>query len=116
FVVFFLPVPVSRVRETGLVQVQPMYVAQVPVEIPGRLVKLHVTEGQFVRKGQLLAEFASQELDAAYLRASSEADLRQKGVENYARQIAEEPDPDRKSRLRQEHSKAETELRKARSQ
>ena len=37
FVFFFVPLPVSRVRQTGLVEVQPLAKVQIPVEIPAIL-------------------------------------------------------------------------------
>ena len=58
FVFFFVPLPVTRIREHGFVQVQPTEVAQVTVEVPGILKTVYVVEGQQVKKGQLLAEFA----------------------------------------------------------
>jgi len=60
---FFLPLPVSRVRQTGLVEISPDYVQQVHVRVPGLLQKLDVTEGQWVKKGTLLAEFRSVTLE-----------------------------------------------------
>jgi putative peptide zinc metalloprotease protein len=57
---FFLPLPyTSRVRQTGLIQVQPEAVESVPVLLPGIPDKIHVQEGQFVRKGAELAVFTS---------------------------------------------------------
>src|SRR5262249_52375025 len=55
--------PVSRVRQSGLVQVQPHNLEKVAVVVPGRLKLLAVREGQFVRKGAVIAEFESQQLD-----------------------------------------------------
>jgi putative peptide zinc metalloprotease protein len=66
---FLLPLPVSRVREAGLVQVQPHAVEKVPVELPGRLMRLAVKEGDHVKKGAILAEFQSQWLDEQELKA-----------------------------------------------
>jgi putative peptide zinc metalloprotease protein len=57
---FFLPLPItSRVRQTGLIQVQPDAVEKVPVLLPGTPVTVHVQEGQYVRKGAELAVFDS---------------------------------------------------------
>jgi putative peptide zinc metalloprotease protein len=60
---FFLPLPVSRVRQTGLVQVQPVDVDHVPVKVAGLLEKINVKEGQWVKKGTVLAEFRSLDLE-----------------------------------------------------
>ncbi|MCC6419787.1 MAG: efflux RND transporter periplasmic adaptor subunit [Gemmataceae bacterium] len=76
---FFLPLPVSRVRQSGLVQVQPQAMEKVPVVVPGRLERVAVKEGQYVKKGAILAEFTSQKLaeDELKLRAQlqHQADL-----------------------------------------
>ena len=114
-VVFFLPLPVSRVRETGLVQVNPMYVAQRHVDVPGQLKKLHVKEGQWVKKDQLLAEFFSLELENTRLRAAAELDVKQKLVQDLNRQLSEETDPDRKAHLQERRSQAEAALAQAKS-
>jgi putative peptide zinc metalloprotease protein len=113
FVVFFLPLPVARVRETGLVQVHPNYIAQQHVEVPGRLEKLFVKEGQEVRKGQTLAEFSSVELDNRKLQATNKVDLSRKSVQAYDRQINEESDPDKKARLSDLRVRALQDLGKA---
>jgi putative peptide zinc metalloprotease protein len=60
---FLLPLPVSRVREIGLVQVRPQAIEKVPVLIPGRLEEMRVREGNEVVKGEVLARFSSQELE-----------------------------------------------------
>ena len=74
-----VPLPVSRVRDTGLVTLDPQYASPVSIAQPGHLVGLHVVEGQAVRRGQLIAEFGSYELQeqrqaADSQRASAQAD------------------------------------------
>src|SRR5262249_22485881 len=59
---FLLPLPVSRVRQTGLVQVQPEDIVPVHVHEPGKLVKIFVKEGDWVAKGKDLAEFNNPEM------------------------------------------------------
>src|SRR5262249_27739019 len=61
-VFFFLPLPVSRVREMGLVSVDPSYAGPVGLIEPAVLSKLEVTEGQSVKQGQVIATFDSREL------------------------------------------------------
>ena len=56
---FFLPLPVSRVRQTALLQLQSEAVEKVPVLIAGQPIKILVQEGQFVKKGAELAVFKS---------------------------------------------------------
>lgn len=80
----FLPLPVSRVWDTGLVAVTPDASEAVGLIDPGHLVSLHVTEGQFVRKGQLIARFDSRELREQQAQAASRRDEYQ----SVARQLA----------------------------
>ena len=53
---FFLPLPVTRVRQPGVVQVQPDYLEPVHIKTPGILQRVYVTEGQTVTKGKILAD------------------------------------------------------------
>ncbi len=55
---FFLPLPVSRVRETGVVKIMPSEVAAVHLKGDGRLEEIYVQDGQIVKQGAVLAKFA----------------------------------------------------------
>lgn len=59
---FFLPLPISRVWDTGLIAVDPRHTMPVGLVDPGHLVELKVTEGQLVTDRQPLAVFDSREL------------------------------------------------------
>lgn len=64
--IFLVPLPVSRIRELGVVQVQPEYLSKVVVpysaKFPAFLKELRVYDGQRVRKNEVLAVFSSIEL------------------------------------------------------
>lgn len=60
---FFLPLPVSRVKETGLVVVAPWAIEGVSLPEPARLVTIEVRPGQPVRKGQILGRFTSEQME-----------------------------------------------------
>jgi putative peptide zinc metalloprotease protein len=64
--IFLVPLPVSRVRELGLVQVIPTDIDKVTVPVmPGAILKeLRVRDGEKVQKGQLLAELTSIDLES----------------------------------------------------
>ena len=49
---FFLVLPVSRIREHGIVQFRPEYLSSVYLTGEGVLKKVHVREGEYVTKGQ----------------------------------------------------------------
>jgi putative peptide zinc metalloprotease protein len=68
---FTLPVPVSRITETGLVQVQEQEIVRVYPSEAGVLEVVHVYDGQHVVKDQELAEFSDprSEADLAQVRA-----------------------------------------------
>jgi putative peptide zinc metalloprotease protein len=59
---FLVPLPISRIRETGVVQLQPQASSRVPIVVGGILNKIHVREGEVVRQGKILAEFKNQEV------------------------------------------------------
>jgi putative peptide zinc metalloprotease protein len=69
---FFLPLPVGRVHETGLLAVDPDALEGVMLPEPARLVALaDVGPGQQVRQGQALAQFKSEALEVELARAQA---------------------------------------------
>ena len=87
---FLMPLPISRVIETGLVQVSPppaeqahreLNPAPVPLVASGILTALHVRDGEWVQRGQLLAEFVNPELEEEILDFEAKAEIyRQEGA------------------------------------
>jgi putative peptide zinc metalloprotease protein len=73
----FLPLPISKVRETGLVGVDPGSSQAVGLIEPAHLVSLQVSEGQAVKKGQRLAVFDSRELAERRAQAVAKRDEQQ---------------------------------------
>jgi putative peptide zinc metalloprotease protein len=69
---FFLPLPVSRVHETGLVVVDPAHVEAVLLPEPARLTQLarEARPGREVRAGDVLATFESKQLGFELTRAN----------------------------------------------
>ncbi len=113
FFVFFVPLPVTRIRERGFVQVQPTELSHVPVEVPGILKAMYVQEGQQVKKGKLLAEFSSQELEKQRELVATQMEIKQRLVKLYDEQVGKEQDPASKTRLQEQRSRAEAEYRQA---
>jgi putative peptide zinc metalloprotease protein len=61
---FFVPLPVSRVRQTAVVQVEPLAVDKVFVPSSNVILKqLLATNGQMVQKNDKIAVFSSSEID-----------------------------------------------------
>jgi putative peptide zinc metalloprotease protein len=56
-----LPLPISRVRDTGLVVTDPNATISVGLNVSAILTDVKVTEGQYVKRGDLLARFERRE-------------------------------------------------------
>ena len=68
----FMPMPISRVRETGLVAVDPSASRSLGCNVPAVLTKVLVVEGQYVVRGEPLARFERYEYQEKLLEARSE--------------------------------------------
>lgn len=92
---FLVPLPISRLRETALVQVEDTGIAKVYVTVPGILEKLYVKDGQTVNEGDLLAELRDIELENQLEEARSQRDIYEEQIKGLKRQkqIAEGQDP-----------------------
>jgi putative peptide zinc metalloprotease protein len=113
---FFLPIPYSRVRQSGLIQVQPGELEKVPVVVMGsRLKSISVKEGQYVRRGAVLAEFDDQQLKEEELKARTAllrgADL----AKEYERLLGQATEPRDKDDLKTRKREAESERDTARN-
>lgn len=113
FVVFFVPLPVTRINQNGFVQVQPTEISQVAIEVPGILKAIHVKEGQAVKRGKILAEFASLELETQRDQTMATMEIKEKLVRFHDDQINKEQDPVQKQKLQEARAKAETDWRQA---
>lgn len=113
-VICFVPLPVTRIHQRGMVQVQPTEIMQIAVEAPGILKVMHVKEGDFVKKGKVLAEFAPlEEMESQRDLAAAQMTIKEKTVRTCDELIAKEQDVAQKERLREQRSKADAEHRQA---
>jgi putative peptide zinc metalloprotease protein len=110
---FALPLPISRVRQTGLVQIEPDLVQRVVVPSDGLLVALHVRNGQRVAKGQLLAEFRSPKLEADLLTAVGNLDAARVRLDKIELMRKGSTEPDERKQLAEELSLATSQVRDA---
>jgi putative peptide zinc metalloprotease protein len=108
-VFFFVPFPVTRVRQSGLVQVQPRNIVQVHVEVSGLLEKVLVKEGQWVKEGAILAEFKSLELLGQEAEARTQAIIKEKMVDNLSARLVAARDPKERAELEKSLNKAKNE-------
>jgi len=113
FVFFFVPVPVSRVREMGVVQVQEGHKQVVYVEEPAILTDIKVKEGEQVRKGALLAQFTSFKLQTDEVALNTEFNIQKESVENYDKSIVATRNPKDLAELRRRRLSAALEMKKA---
>jgi putative peptide zinc metalloprotease protein len=110
---FLVPLPVSRIREHGLVQFRPEYLANVYVTGEGVLKKVHVSEGQYVTKDKLLAEFENVELDKKLAETESTILINTKVLEFYERRKSESRDPKEQDRIKQDLLRPQADLKMA---
>jgi putative peptide zinc metalloprotease protein len=108
---FTVPLPVSRVRTDGVVQLRDSAETPVILRQSGRLEELRVRDGQEVHKGEVLAVFRNRELeqkrDEAMARCATLRVLRDEytqALSNRAR------DNDARQRLRERQGEAASEL------
>jgi putative peptide zinc metalloprotease protein len=114
FAFFFLPLPVTRVRQPGLVQVQPEQLEPIHVKIAGILRKMHVAEGESVKKGKILADFTNLDLEHSYDRAKITVEVKERLVQGFDAQIEKIRDPRDKASLEKARLNAHNELLEAR--
>jgi putative peptide zinc metalloprotease protein len=94
-----VPLPVSRVRQQALVEVQPGAAEKVFVTVPGTLEHLYVRDGQHVEKGDLLAEFRDIDMENKLDEAQSQYDIRVGTIRSLREQADETSDPAKKQEL-----------------
>jgi putative peptide zinc metalloprotease protein len=99
---FLVPLPVSRIREHGLVQFRPEYLANVYLTGEGVLRKVHVREGEYVTKDKLLAEFDNVDLDKKLAETESSIFINTKIIEFLERKKNEMRDDKEKARITQD--------------
>src|SRR5260370_3268806 len=86
-VMFVMPMPVSRVRQVALVQIQSDGMVSIPVEVAGVLEKIYVRDGQYVAAGTLLAEFSRLDLDIQLREEETQCENYQKQQDSLQREL-----------------------------
>jgi putative peptide zinc metalloprotease protein len=90
--------PISRIRETGLVQLDRVALSRGKVTVPDQAILevLHVHNGEHVYEGKLLAELRSTKLEAELAEAQSLRDGFRAEEQAAARTVTRLSDPDEK--------------------
>lgn len=112
---FLVPLPISRVRQTGLVQIEPELVHKVTVPSDGQLVSLYVRDGQRVARGQPIAEFRNPKLEAELQTALGNLKAANAQYESNRRRLTESTDPDERKQLDAEASTINSQIIEAQS-
>jgi putative peptide zinc metalloprotease protein len=88
---FFVPLPVSRVHETGLLSIDPAHAEAVLLPEPARLVRAEpgAKAGRQVRQGELLAVFQSEQLQVELEAALLDQTEQRRAFEDLTRGISE---------------------------
>jgi putative peptide zinc metalloprotease protein len=110
---FVVPLPVTRIREHGLVQFQPESVSSVYVTADGILRKVHVKEGEYVTKDKILAEFENLELDKRQVEVLATIVTKKELIKLYEEKRKKNGDPREKERLNQQILQATGEMKLA---
>jgi putative peptide zinc metalloprotease protein len=99
--ILLVPLPVSRVRAIGLVQVDPEHIHKAVVNVPGVLEHLRVRDGQEVQQGQLLAEFRNLDWENQLEEARTQRDINQRQADVFSTLLYTytSMDPDKKTQL-----------------
>src|SRR5262249_34868557 len=106
---FVVPLPVTRVRGPGLIMYQPDDMVPVHIAVPGILKKVYVTEGEYVTKGKVLAEFANPEMEVRPIKTKNNLTLRRELFTLNNRRFREAGDPREKQSAQQSRTQAEGE-------
>ena len=105
-----MPLPVARVNQVALVQLQASGESAVMVQEEGWLEKLEVSDGQKVQKGQTLAVLSNRELEGKRNQAETEAKKARESVASSQKLMDESNETDLKSRLRSSNQDAKKKL------
>lgn len=118
----FVPLPISRVREQGLVEFQradAIMDVDIPpwttLERPGKLMSLSVHDGQLVKQGDHLAEFEHPELENHLTRTETELRIRQNRLAALKEELARTPDLKQKENVKARIGQIEGEIFKYQS-
>ncbi|MFN4258701.1 MAG: site-2 protease family protein [Gemmataceae bacterium] len=97
---FLVPLPVSRVRETALVQLQPEAITHVYVPYPGGMLEyLPIRYGQQVEKQEIIARFRNIGLENELEDARTQQYIRHQQILAYRSEIDKTPNRDRRAQL-----------------
>lgn len=111
---FTVPLPISRIRDSGLITPNPRYAEPVGLIDPGHLMQIQVREGQVVRKGDALMTFDSRPLreqrEESYAKMNEQRTIAAHLRSQYT--VRREERPGERDQLQAELRTAEADVRK----
>jgi putative peptide zinc metalloprotease protein len=114
---FLMPLPVSRVRQIGVIEVAPTEAAKMHLMVPGSILKaVYVRDGQHVEEGDLLAEFTNLEVESKLHQARTEANIHEAELKAAQSKLQETKDQGERSKLLSEIAKAKSDRNQARAE
>jgi putative peptide zinc metalloprotease protein len=113
-VFLFVPLPVSRVRQVGLVQIDPPSVHKVTLVDDAILTQLRVENGQKVAANELIAAFRSPKLESLLAEARGQYEQYQVEVQGIGHMLRDANADDRRL-LESELQQSQTSLRAAKA-
>lgn len=110
FMICFVPLPVSRIRESALVQFQPGEVEPLYVKNKGGILeRMDVRNGQTVAPGEVLARFSSPDLENDLAEARAKVEIGDQQIQTLDSLRKNLADPRERSRLDAEITRLRTE-------
>jgi putative peptide zinc metalloprotease protein len=107
---FLMPLPVSRVRQTGVVQLKPEAVEKVYLKVPNDCIleelKPWVRDGAHVERDQELAVFSSRDLDSQLAEAETNRNIHDAEVLSLETQMASTFDLDERRKIKLNRDRA----------
>jgi len=116
FAVFLLPLPVGRVRQQALVEVQPDAVSNIHLKTPAKLEELMVRDGEPVVEGAVIARLSNDKLEGNLQELELKCRTQQDQVDNLERLAADRKREYDQDEIRQHLRDARKELHTAEKQ
>jgi putative peptide zinc metalloprotease protein len=101
-----VPVPISRIRGTGVVEALPDAQSKVFVVEQGKLDKLYIRPGQTVHRDELLAEFSNPMLQDEIVTATGEVNVSSSEIDQLKRRPPDGTDQAKSTQWNEQLSKA----------
>jgi putative peptide zinc metalloprotease protein len=97
--IVLVPLPISRIRQMALVQIEPDAKEMIYVLLPGTLEAVHVRDGQWVAKDAVLGELRNRDVETKLDQARTEVAIRLVQLRTLRDRLSDSNNADEQSRL-----------------